>query len=102
MDVEIKKLEAHNINAFMELIRIFETVFEWEKDVIPDTAHLQSISHKPVLSVFAAIADAKIAGGLTAYVLRGDDSEKPSVYLYNTGVLSSLQKKGTGAINNGM
>jgi len=105
MELEIKKLDAHNIDEFISLIIVFEDVFEMENFSMPDTKHLLSILQKKDFMVFVAIKENQLVGGLTAYTLDQYYSKKPLAYIYDLAVLTKYQRQGIGqkliaAINN--
>lgn len=97
MPIEIKKLEAHNIEAFMELIRVFEDVFEMKTFSMPDRNYLRNLLVKDDFFVFVASSDKEIVGGLTAYTLQQYYSELPLVYIYDLAVKTAFQRKGIGS-----
>lgn len=96
MDIEVIQLSSKDLGYFMELISVFERVFEWEDFTFPEPSYLQKILDKPSFLVFVAISNQKVVGGLTAYVLDRYDSPKPSAYIYDLAVSSDLQRRGIG------
>ena len=105
MELEIKKLDNKNIDEFINLIRIFEDVFEMKNFSMPDTKHLLHILQKKDFMVFVAVKENQLIGGLTAYTLDQYYSKKPLAYIYDLAVLTKYQRQGIGkkliaAINN--
>jgi len=105
MELEIKKLDARNIDEFVSLISLFEDVFEMKNFSIPDNKHLLNILQKKDFMAFVAIKENQIIGGLTAYTLDQYYSKKPLAYIYDLAVLTKYQRQGVGkmliaAINN--
>ena len=98
MDIEIRKLNSTDIGDFTDLIKIFEDVFEWENFTIPKSKHLQRLLDDSNILVFVGNVDKKVVGGLTAHVLHRCDTEKPSAYIYELGVITYLQRKGIGKL----
>ena len=96
MKLEIKKLDAHNIDEFVNLIRVFEDVFEMKNFSMPDNEHLLNILTKKDFMAFVAIKENKIIGGLTAYTLDQYYSRKPLAYIYDLAVLTNYQRQGIG------
>ena len=43
MHEQIKKLEVTDIQKFIELIKLFEDVFEMKNFVMPETIHLENL-----------------------------------------------------------
>jgi aminoglycoside 3-N-acetyltransferase I len=96
MRIEIQKLGSHQIGTFIELIDVFEEVFEMENFKIPRPEHLQELLQKDDFFVFIALSEGRIVGGLTAYSLTQYYSEAPLVYVYDVAVLKKYQHKGVG------
>jgi aminoglycoside 3-N-acetyltransferase I len=96
METVIKKLKAHQLNEFVDLIGIFEEVFEMENFSLPGKEHLQALLNKPGFMVFVATVDNHVVGGLTAYTLDQYYSEKPLAYIYDLAVLEKYQRQGIG------
>ena len=96
MEIEIKKLDDSNIGEFVNLIRVFEDVFEMKDFSMPDNKYLQNILKKTDFIVFVAIKENQIIGGLTAYTLEQYYSKKPLAYIYDLAVLTKYQRQGIG------
>ncbi|SEL53584.1 Acetyltransferase (GNAT) family protein [Olivibacter domesticus] len=97
MSVEIKKL-GHGLMSFIELIRIFEDVFEMENFKMPEDEYLQKILAEDNFSVFVAVKDEKVVGGLTAYLLKQYYAERPLLYVYDLAVKTEHQRQGIGRL----
>ena len=95
-NVEVKKLTPVDIDQFIELIHVFEEVFEMKSFRLPNIGHLQTLLQKDLFFVFVAIANRKVVGGLTAYTLEQYYSELPVVYIYDLAVKTALQRSGIG------
>jgi len=96
MQIEIQKLCYKNIEQFIELIDIFEEVFEMNNFELPVNKHLESILDNEEFLAFVAVYDGEIVGGLTAYILHQYYSESPLVYIYDLAVMKKYQRKGIG------
>lgn len=94
--VKINRLEETNLTEFVELIKLFEDVFEMIDFSIPDSKYLQSLLNRTNFDVFVALYDNKVVGGLTTYVLEQYYSEKPLAYIYDLAVDKNLQRHGIG------
>lgn len=92
----IIRLNNGDLARFIELVRLFEEVFEMKNFSIPDSKHLQSLLNRSDFFVFAAISEDKIVGGLTAYVLTQYYSKKPLAYVYDLAVNVKFQRQGIG------
>ncbi|WP_018344211.1 GNAT family N-acetyltransferase [Cytophaga aurantiaca] len=96
MRIEIQKLGSYQIEEFIELIDVFEEVFEMKDFKLPGNKHLEELLQKDDFFVFVAVHEGEIIGGLTAYSLTQYYSEAPLVYIYDIAVLKKYQRKGVG------
>ncbi len=94
--IHIKKLIGEDLYSFIELINVFEEVFEMEKFSIPNSQYLQTLLEKDDFGVFAAVSDHEIVGGLTTYTLHQYYSASPLIYIYDLAVKPSYQRRGIG------
>ncbi|MBM9590222.1 GNAT family N-acetyltransferase [Leptospira sp. 201903075] len=95
-NIEIKKLSSGDLNQFIELIRVFEDVFEMKNFQIPKSEYLQSLLNRDDFYVFVSIFEDRVIGGLTTYTLRQYYSEKTLVYIFDLAVLTKYQRQGIG------
>lgn len=96
--IQIIKLTDKDLDKFMELIRLFEEVFEMENFSMPRPDYLQQQLTKSGFFVFVAMLNNKVAGGLTAYTLHQYYSTSPIVYIYDLAVKPSFQRQGIGKL----
>lgn len=96
MKIEIKILSDQDIDDFVELIRVFEDVFEMKDFIIPDSKYLRNILAKPNFLTLVAKDGGKVLGGLTVYIIDQYYSQKPLAYIYDLAVLKKYQRKGIG------
>ena len=96
--VSILKLDSENIKHFIELIRVFEDVFEMKNFVMPDAEYLLQLLKKDIFHVFVASSNNKVVGGLTAYMLPAYYLKSPSIYIYDLAVKTEFQRKGIGTM----
>lgn len=94
--VTFKKLDKDHFERFIEVIRLFEDVFEMERFSIPGSSHLRILLSKKNFFVFAAFSENKVVGGMTAHVLDQYYSEKPLAYIYDLAVDKNYQRQGIG------
>lgn len=94
--VNIRKLEKEDTAAFIELVNVFEVVFEMENFSIPSTPHLEMVLRNPHFGVFVAEVDGIVMGGLTTYTLPQYYTEKPLAYLYDLAISTQCQRQGIG------
>src|SRR5687767_10686087 len=71
-------------------------VFDMDAFRMPDDAYLQNLLRKPDFFVLVATFENSVIGGLTVYILHSYYSQKPTVYIYDVGILSEFQRKGIG------
>ena len=96
MNVEIKKLSREEIGRFVELIQVFERVFEMRNFTMPGRNHIEQLLQGDNFLVFVGLDDDKVIGGLTAYVMEQYYSAAPLVYIYDLAVETNYQRKGIG------
>ena len=96
IEISVAKLGEHDLEKFIEVIRLFEEVFEMKNFTIPPSEHLQAILAKKDFFVFAASWDNKVVGGLTAYVLEQYYAVKPLAYIHDLAVDTQYQRQGIG------
>jgi aminoglycoside 3-N-acetyltransferase I len=82
--------------AFSELIKLFETVFEWENFRMPEKDYLQNLLTQKNFFVFVAFHEQNVIGGLTAYELPSYYKQSSEIYLYDLAVKTEFQRKGIG------
>ena len=96
MEIVIHILEPEDLPEFIELIRLFEEVFELKNMQLPPEDHLQGLLENEDFMVMVASHEERIIGGLTAYTLRQYISTQPLLYIYDLAVLEEHQRKGVG------
>ena len=94
--MEIRKLTSKDIDKFIELILVFEDVFEMQNFLLPKREHLLRVLAHPEFIVFVALEDDTVVGGLTAYTLSQYYAEKPLAYIYDLAIRKSHQRQGIG------
>ena len=94
--MKIRKLSSQDIDKFIELILVFEDVFEMQNFLLPNKEHLLRVLAQPDFIVFVALEDGTVVGGLTAYTLSQYYAEKPLAYIYDLAIRKSHQRQGIG------
>ncbi|RAJ81933.1 aminoglycoside 3-N-acetyltransferase I [Chitinophaga dinghuensis] len=99
MPVSISRLTSADIPAMIDLLHIFEAVFEMEDFELPANSYLDKLlSNKDFLVMAARDENGKVLGGLTAYVLPSYYEETAELYLYDLGVSPDAQRQGIGRL----
>lgn len=96
MHFTTQRLTTHHLSAFIELIRVYEAVFDMKDFQLPDKYYLKNLLSGDDLIVFAAMQEDKVIGGLTAHVLPSVYAGTSEVYLYDFAVQNTFQRKGVG------
>ena len=98
MDIRVIKLNHNDIDKFIELIRVFEEVFEMKNLTIPDEKYLIKLLAKEDFFSFVAVLEDKVVGGLTTYTLKQYYSIAPLVFIYDIAVKTEVQRQGVGKL----
>lgn len=93
--MKFTKIESNQIDDFIDLLTLFNTVFDNEED-LPDKEHLQSVLQSKTFFAFAIKEENLIVGGLTLHILPNYYGKKPMAYIYDVGIAPSYQNKGYG------
>lgn len=97
MTTKIKKLNALDLQEFVQLIQVFEDVFEMKNFMMPNEKHLQNLLAQENFMAFVALDEnSKVVAGLTAYTLTQYYATKPLVYIFDLAVTKSRQRNGIG------
>lgn len=94
--IQIKRLQEGDLNEFIDLILLFEEVFEMKNFSIPDSRHLKNFLGRNDFEAFVAVKNGSVVGGLTTYVLEQYYSKKPLAYIYDLAVGIKFQRQGIG------
>ncbi|GAB4417978.1 MAG: hypothetical protein OHK0039_28970 [Bacteroidia bacterium] len=92
--MHLQRLSSTDLAAYIELIRLFEAVFEMQDFVLPDPARLAPHLHDPGFIALVARADGRIVGGLTAHVLPSYYHGSAELYLFDLAVDPGYQRRG--------
>jgi aminoglycoside 3-N-acetyltransferase I len=96
MELEIKILKASDLDAFNQLLDVFDIVFEYEASPRPDGAYLEQLLEKDSFIAIVAVSGQQVIGGMTAYVLDQYHSSLPVLYVHDLAVMHAYQRKGVG------
>ena len=97
-EIAIKKLQNYDLEDFLSVLQLFESVFEMKDLEIPTTKHLNKILNSEELYVFTASIQQKIIGAICAYKLEQYYSKKPLAYIFDLAVVMEFRRKGVGSI----
>lgn len=93
---DIKRLEPSDLNYLIDLLRIYQEVFEIENFQFPDDDYLLSLLRKEDFHVFVSLHEGRVIAGLTGYTLAAYYESSYQMYLYDLGVTPAHQRKGVG------
>ena len=96
MNIDVRKLDAQDVNLFSQLIGLFKDVFETNTGKMPPQDYLQQLLNLDSFLVFVALLEGHVIGGLTAHTLPRYDAVTSSVYLYDLAVSTRYQRQGVG------
>lgn len=96
-NMEYKLLTQSDTGAFLELLELFEVVFEMEPFVRPDETYLRALLVSENFFSIVAAKDGRVVGGLTVYVLKQYFSKKPLAYIMDLAVMTQFQRQGIGS-----
>ena len=96
MNITIKQLAPGDFDEFIQMLQLFEEVFEMKALQLPPEKHLKKLLRSKNFIVFIALHENVVIGGLTAHILPSYYSSSSEVYLYDLAVKTSFQWKGTG------
>lgn len=96
MNIELRKLTKQELDKFIELIKVFEDVFEMKNFKMPDRIYLQQLLEKNDFFVFVALMGNEVVGGLTSYIMQQYYSTSPLVYIFDLAVKNEHQRLGIG------
>lgn len=96
MNISIKKLTADDVVEFIEMLQLFEVVFEMKYFQIPGEDYITSLLERKDFIVFIAKHENTVVGGMTAHILPSYYFESSEVYIYDLAVKTSFQRKGIG------
>jgi aminoglycoside 3-N-acetyltransferase I len=96
LPIRYHKLTNNDLKKLIQLIRVYEEVFEMKNFSLPGTAHLQSLLAKEQMIFYVALLDNHVIGGLTAHTLPSVYFESNEIYIYDLAVKTEYQRKGIG------
>jgi aminoglycoside 3-N-acetyltransferase I len=97
MKIQFQKLAKEELDKFIQLIVVFEDVFEMKDFKMPASEHLKELLQRDDFFVFVALNEKhEVVGGLTAYVLPQYYSVKTLAYIFDLAVKTDFQRRGIG------
>lgn len=96
MKCTFRKLTSKDLSTLIDLVTVYENVFEMKDFKMPLAEHLQTLLTNEKIIFYVAFADKEVIGGLTAYILPSVYFVSGEVYIYDFAVETSHQRKGVG------
>jgi len=96
LNITVKQLTPRDFNEFIQMLRLFEEVFEMKDFRMPAEKHLKKLLRSKNFIAFIALHENTVIGGLTAHLLPSYYSQSSEVYLYDLAVKTNFQQKGIG------
>jgi aminoglycoside 3-N-acetyltransferase I len=96
MNIQYIKLNSSDLQHFIDLVRVYEDVFEMQNFSMPDAVYLQSMLDKESVIIYVALFNGVVVGGLTAHILPSPYSPPGEVYIYDLAIKTEMQRKGIG------
>jgi aminoglycoside 3-N-acetyltransferase I len=96
MDVEVYKLEPHDVSSFQKLVGVYAHVFDMGSFTPPGVEYLQRLLLKNSFFAFVAAVSGEIIGGTTCYVLEQYYTTSSYVYVFDLAVHPRYQRLGFG------
>jgi aminoglycoside 3-N-acetyltransferase I len=93
----VRALTGSDIAAMRAMLAVFGEAFEDEQTYTqaqPTDAYLEQLLASPTFIAGAAFADARVVGGLAAYVLPKFEQARSEIYLYDLAVLEGHRRQG--------
>lgn len=95
-ETQILRLQQNDLERFVDLIKLFDKVFDMESFSWPQESHLRELLNKDDFEVWVALKSNTVVGGLTTYLFKQYYSEKPIAYIYDLAVAEDHRRKGIG------
>lgn len=96
MHFHCQKLTANDLDDFLQLMKLFERVFETPYPNKPAVNEYQKLLSKAEFICVVAKIDNEVVGGLSAYLMPDYQSERPLVYIRDLAVETAHQRNGIG------
>jgi aminoglycoside 3-N-acetyltransferase I len=94
--IRVKLLSPNDLIYFQKLIALFNEVFKEADNIMPNEMYLQGFLAKPGFTVFAALAEDEVIGGLTAFELPLYYIESSEMFIYDVAIKPAFQRQGIG------
>jgi aminoglycoside 3-N-acetyltransferase I len=97
MDYTYSRLSSEQAHRLKELLGLFGEAFgevDTYQGAVPRDEYLRSLLGSPQFIALVAVADDKVIGGLTAYVLEKFEQERREIYIYDLAVQARHRRKG--------
>lgn len=93
----VRALRSSDIQTIREMFSVFGEAFEDKPTYTqkqPTDTYLHDLLSNPNFIAVAAFSEAKVIGGLAAYVLPKFEQARSEIYIYDLAVLASHRRQG--------
>ncbi|MCR5886109.1 AAC(3)-I family aminoglycoside N-acetyltransferase [Rhizobacter sp. J219] len=93
----VRALGSSDIQTMREMLAAFGEAFEDKPTYTqqqPTDTYLKELLSSPTFIAVAALSEAKVIGGLAAYVLPKFEQARSEIYIYDLAVLESHRRQG--------
>ena len=94
--IKYSRIRANNLDDLVELIKLYENVFEMKQFQYPSSNYLKKILKNENTIFMVAKYEEEIIAGLTAHQLPSTYFEANEVYVYDLAVNKNFQRRGIG------
>ncbi|WP_035455861.1 GNAT family N-acetyltransferase [Algoriphagus terrigena] len=96
MESKLEILVADDLESYLQLNSVFETVFGTNRKKKPNLGHARFILLGENFIVIVAKVDGMIVGGLTIFMIDQYVINHPSAFVHDIAILEEYQGKGIG------
>jgi aminoglycoside 3-N-acetyltransferase I len=96
-EFRIQTLAAEDVGAMRDMLAVFGEAFDERSTYIqtqPDDSYLKHLLASAAFIAIAALFEAKVVGGLAAYVLPKFEQARTEIYIYDLAVDASCRRQG--------
>src|SRR5690349_17120457 len=97
VNYRVRVLGGADLLAMREMLAVFGAAFDdapTYKQAQPSDSYLNELLSGETFIAIAALSEAKVIGGLAAYVLPKFEQARSEIYIYDLAVLESYRRQG--------